>query len=96
MSEQGILAENPGFVETIQPGDPLDEATVMGAIVDATQLKTVLGYIEAGKADGARLLSGGQQSRTASGGYFVGESGGSQAGKNTGKSTVVLGAKYTF
>jgi hypothetical protein len=31
-----------------------------------------------------------------SGGYFVGESGGSQAGKNTGKSTVVVGAKYTF
>ena len=31
-----------------------------------------------------------------SGGYFVGDSGGSQAGKNTGKSTVVVGAKYTF
>ena len=31
-----------------------------------------------------------------SGGYTVGDSGGSQAGKNTGKSTVVLGAKYTF
>ncbi|MFC0167230.1 aldehyde dehydrogenase [Pseudoduganella danionis] len=61
------LAMMPSY----QPGDPLDEATVMGAIVDATQMKTVLSYIEAGKADGARLLSGGQQSRTASGGYFV-------------------------
>jgi 4-guanidinobutyraldehyde dehydrogenase / NAD-dependent aldehyde dehydrogenase len=61
------LAMMPDF----QPGDPLDEATVMGAIVDATQLKTVLGYIDAGKADGAKLLSGGAQARTASGGYYV-------------------------
>jgi len=30
------------------------------------------------------------------GGYTVGDSGGSQAGKNTGKSTVVVGLKYTF
>ncbi len=61
------LAMMPDF----QPGDPLDQATVMGAIVDATQLKTVLGYIEAGKAAGARLLSGGQQARLDSGGYYV-------------------------
>ncbi|MES2117525.1 MAG: aldehyde dehydrogenase [Pseudomonadota bacterium] len=61
------LAMMPEF----QPGDPLDESTVMGAIVDATQLKTVLGYIDAGKADGAKLLSGGEQARTASGGYYV-------------------------
>jgi 4-guanidinobutyraldehyde dehydrogenase / NAD-dependent aldehyde dehydrogenase len=61
------LAMMPGF----QPGDPLDEATVMGAIVDATQLKTVVGYIEAGKAAGAQLLSGGRQVRFDSGGYYV-------------------------
>jgi 4-guanidinobutyraldehyde dehydrogenase/NAD-dependent aldehyde dehydrogenase len=35
----------------------------MGAIVDATQLKTVMGYIEAGQSDGARLLWGGRQVR---------------------------------
>ena len=61
------LALMPGF----QPGDPLDEATVMGAIVDATQLKTVMGYIEAGKAAGATLLAGGQQMRIDTGGYYV-------------------------
>ncbi|MBA5639088.1 aldehyde dehydrogenase [Duganella sp. LX20W] len=59
------------MVPDFQPGDPLDEATVMGAIVDATQLKTVLGYIDAGKADGAKLLAGGAQARTASGGFYV-------------------------
>lgn len=61
------LAMLPSF----QPGDPLDEATVMGAIVDAVQLKTVLGYIASGQAEGAKLLSGGVQQRTESGGYYV-------------------------
>ncbi|MYN06479.1 aldehyde dehydrogenase [Pseudoduganella aquatica] len=54
-----------------QPGDPLDEATVMGAIVDEVQMKTVLGYIEAGLQGGARLLAGGGRERAQSGGYYV-------------------------
>jgi gamma-glutamyl-gamma-aminobutyraldehyde dehydrogenase len=43
----------------------------MGAIVDETQLKTVLGYIEAGRSEGARVLAGGKQTRLDSGGFFV-------------------------
>jgi 4-guanidinobutyraldehyde dehydrogenase / NAD-dependent aldehyde dehydrogenase len=61
------LALLPGYA----PGDPLDEATVMGAIVDAAQMKTVLGYIESGKADGARLLAGGGAVRQDSGGLYI-------------------------
>jgi 4-guanidinobutyraldehyde dehydrogenase/NAD-dependent aldehyde dehydrogenase len=61
------LAMMPSF----QVGDPLDENTVMGAIVDGIQLKSVLGYIEAGKTEGAKLLSGGAQQRSDSGGYYV-------------------------
>jgi gamma-glutamyl-gamma-aminobutyraldehyde dehydrogenase/4-guanidinobutyraldehyde dehydrogenase/NAD-dependent aldehyde dehydrogenase len=61
------LAMIPRFA----PGDPLDEATIMGAIVDETQLKTVMGYIEAGNADGAKLLAGGERVRQDSGGYYV-------------------------
>ena len=53
------------------PGDPLDEATIMGAIVDDAQMKTVMGYIEAGKAGGAKLLAGGEAVRLDSGGYYV-------------------------
>ena len=53
------------------PGDPLDAATVMGAIVDPIQMKTVLGYIEEGKAGGARLLAGGNAVRQDSGGLFI-------------------------
>ena len=61
------LALMPRF----QPGDPLDEATVMGAIVDAAQMATVMGFIEAGKAAGARLLAGGEAARVGSGGFYI-------------------------
>src|SRR4051794_23763563 len=57
--------------ERIRPGDPLDPETKMGALVDRTQLERVLGYIETGKEEGARLHLGGVQARTESGGYFV-------------------------
>jgi gamma-glutamyl-gamma-aminobutyraldehyde dehydrogenase len=54
-----------------KPGDPLNPATEMGALVDDTQLRSVLGYIEAGRNEGARLAVGGQQVRMETGGYFV-------------------------
>jgi 4-guanidinobutyraldehyde dehydrogenase / NAD-dependent aldehyde dehydrogenase len=57
--------------EKIQPGDPLDPATRMGAIVDRNQLERVLGYIETGKDEGAQLYLGGGRAREESGGYFV-------------------------
>lgn len=44
---------------SFQPGDPLDPATTMGPLVTQEQQKRVLGYIEAGKADGAKLTMGG-------------------------------------
>lgn len=40
-------------------GDPLDEATNFGPMVSATQRDIVLGYIAKGKAEGARLVTGG-------------------------------------
>ncbi|MGW7418676.1 aldehyde dehydrogenase [Streptomyces sp. NPDC054813] len=57
--------------ETFRLGDPLDPATVMGPIVDEGQLTKILGYIERGKADGARVLLGGERTLTDSGGTFV-------------------------
>ncbi len=59
------------MVPNFQPGDPLDENTVMGAIVDGIQLKSVLGFIASGKEEGAQLLAGGEQARTESGGFYV-------------------------
>jgi acyl-CoA reductase-like NAD-dependent aldehyde dehydrogenase len=53
------------------PGDPLDAATRLGAIVDSQQMQRVLGYIDAGRADGARLALGGAQVRRDSGGSYI-------------------------
>ncbi|MEI8169384.1 MAG: aldehyde dehydrogenase [Rhodoferax sp.] len=61
------LALVPGYA----PGNPLDKATIMGAIVDQTQMNSVLRYIEIGKSEGAQLLAGGEQARLASGGFYV-------------------------
>ena len=46
------------------PGDPLDPKTQMGAMVDETQTKRVLGYIEAGQKEGAKLAHGRQAGAT--------------------------------
>ncbi|WP_397534297.1 aldehyde dehydrogenase [Roseateles sp.] len=62
-----VAAEAPKYA----PGDPLDPRTVMGALVDEGQLRTVMGYIEAGRAEGATAMVGGSQARSESGGYFV-------------------------
>lgn len=62
-----VAAQAPRYA----PGDPLDAATVLGALVDETQMNTVLGYIEAGHAEGARCLAGGRRVRAESGGFYV-------------------------
>jgi len=54
-----------------QPGDPFDEETKMGAIVDQNQLERVLGYIETGRGEGATIAQGGRRVREESGGLFV-------------------------
>src|SRR5919202_1276278 len=40
-------------------GDPLDDKTMIGPVVDEGQLKTVTDYIERGREEGAQLLHGG-------------------------------------
>ncbi|MEZ5500198.1 MAG: aldehyde dehydrogenase [Steroidobacteraceae bacterium] len=55
----------------LQPGDPLDERTRLGAIVDDMQMRRVLEYIDAGRKDGATVAFGGNRTRAESGGYFV-------------------------
>ncbi|HYD31468.1 MAG TPA: aldehyde dehydrogenase, partial [Azospirillaceae bacterium] len=54
-----------------RPGDPLDPATRMGALVDETHIRRVLGYIEAGRREGAALVAGGNRVRTETGGCYV-------------------------
>lgn len=52
-------------------GDPMDEGTRIGAIVSEAQLERVVGYIEAGKKDGARLVAGGERVQVDGRGNFV-------------------------
>ena len=54
-----------------RPGNPLDPATVMGAIVDRTQMDMVMGYIQAGRDEGAHCVTGGVPAREDSGGHYV-------------------------
>jgi len=44
----------------MQPGDPLDPSSFMGAIVDAGQHRRILDYIATGVAEGACLRAGGE------------------------------------
>ncbi len=53
------------------PGDPLDPATSLGAIVDKTQFERVLGYIEKAEKEGAKLVIGGETLQQESGGWFI-------------------------
>ncbi|MDA8370727.1 MAG: aldehyde dehydrogenase [Nocardiopsaceae bacterium] len=50
-------------------GDPLDPATEMGALVSEGHRERVLGYVETGTAEGARLLTGG--TRMDGRGYYL-------------------------
>ncbi|MGR5145308.1 betaine-aldehyde dehydrogenase [Photobacterium alginatilyticum] len=54
-------------------GDPVDMSTQIGALISGEHLEKVLGFIQAGKESGARLICGGERV-TANGldkGYFV-------------------------
>ena len=68
---EAVLEKVQAISRSLVPGDPLDPDTRLGAIVDETQMKRVLGYIDAGRSAGARVRVGGQRVRTDSGGYFV-------------------------
>jgi 4-guanidinobutyraldehyde dehydrogenase / NAD-dependent aldehyde dehydrogenase len=57
--------------KAMRPRHPLDPDASMGALVDEAQMQRVLGYIEAGKAEGARLAMGGGRALAESGGFYV-------------------------
>jgi acyl-CoA reductase-like NAD-dependent aldehyde dehydrogenase len=52
-------------------GDPWSPATLLGPVSSSRQLDRVLGYIERGHAEGAKLLIGGGRSASFARGYFV-------------------------
>lgn len=53
-------------------GNPLHPKTRLGALVSKDQMENVLSYIDAGKAEGAKLVCGGERTDIGTGkGYFV-------------------------
>ncbi len=52
-------------------GDPMDAATRLGPMVERPHLEKILGYIAAGRAEGARVVAGGERILPETGGWFV-------------------------
>ena len=69
--KDAVLAKVMEVGKKLQPGDPLDPKTAMGAMVDKTQMERVLGYIDKGKKEGAKLVFGGGRARSDTGGYYI-------------------------
>jgi len=76
-----VLVERPVYDEFVEGfagraakmtvGDPMDADTRLGAIVSEEQLERVMTYVEAGKSEGARLVSGGERTTVDGKGNFV-------------------------
>jgi acyl-CoA reductase-like NAD-dependent aldehyde dehydrogenase len=66
-----VLEEVAALAGRLQPGDILDPATGMGAMVDERQLGRVLGYVDLARAEGARVELGGHRVREETGGAYL-------------------------
>jgi len=58
-----------GHARTLRVGDPLDESTQMGAQVSEEQFEKILAYVERGRNEGAKVVTGGARARNK--GYFI-------------------------
>ncbi|MFD0910754.1 betaine-aldehyde dehydrogenase [Ruegeria arenilitoris] len=57
--KEAFLTRLTERLANVKIGDPMDEAVNFGPMVSEAQMNIVLGYIEKGKAEGARLVHGG-------------------------------------
>ncbi len=60
--------------KAVRQGDPLDTETMIGSQASNDQLEKVLSYIEIGKDEGAKIITGGERAELGgdlSGGYYV-------------------------
>jgi acyl-CoA reductase-like NAD-dependent aldehyde dehydrogenase len=61
-------------VESIRQGDPFNMSTQIGAQVFNDQFEKILSYIDIGKKEGAKVLTGGSANKLAgdlAGGYYI-------------------------
>jgi aldehyde dehydrogenase len=60
--------------KAIRQGDPLDSQTMLGSQASNDQLEKILSYVEIGKEEGAKLITGGERAELGgdlSGGYYM-------------------------
>jgi acyl-CoA reductase-like NAD-dependent aldehyde dehydrogenase len=57
--------------QKLVPMDPLDPKARLGALINTTQMEKVLGYVETGVKEGARLVAGGKRQPVNGKGTFV-------------------------
>jgi len=69
--KQALVDRLVASAEKIKVGPGLDPAMEMGPSIADRQWQTVMQYIEAGRQDGARLLTGGVRPEHLSAGYFI-------------------------
>jgi aldehyde dehydrogenase (NAD+) len=55
----------------LQPSDPMDPKSRLGALVSESQMNKVLGYVETGVKEGAKVVAGGKRTPIGGKGYFV-------------------------
>ncbi|NKY12467.1 aldehyde dehydrogenase [Cellulomonas hominis] len=70
----GFLADAIARTEAVKQGNPLDTETMIGAQASNDQLEKILSYIDIGKAEGAKVLTGGTRAELdgdLAGGYYV-------------------------
>jgi aldehyde dehydrogenase (NAD+) len=68
--DEGVEIVKASF-ENFAYGDPTDISNMAGPLINARQRERVLGYIEKGKAEGAKCLVGGGPATQFDKGYFV-------------------------
>ncbi|MFI6094518.1 aldehyde dehydrogenase [Lentzea sp. NPDC051213] len=70
----GFLGDAVERTQTIKQGHPLDTDTMIGAQASNDQLEKILSYIDIGRQEGAKVLTGGERADLGgelSGGYYV-------------------------
>jgi aldehyde dehydrogenase (NAD+) len=68
--EEGVALARASF-EKLAYGDPTNPAHLMGPVVSRKQRERVLGYIEKGRQEGARLVTGGGVPKHLPKGFYV-------------------------
>jgi len=69
--KEEFLEKVVNYSKPWMPDDPFNPDTLMGTIVDKTQTEKILNYIDTGKNEGASVMTGGDQVKQDTGGYYI-------------------------